>query len=401
MYTTAGDRRAVETSSEREMTAMGTRINTDATSARGIGLAGFDVVRILLGLLLLTAAALKGVELASSPVANPGLFTSRWFLVIVVEFELLLGLWLLSGLQPRHTRMTAIALFVSFAAIAAYKGGTGAASCGCFGKVPANPWHTLILDVVSIGALLAFRPTSVPPMSALHHRSRQLTVVAIAVLVGVPAGYLMSSYAPAALADDGVITGPGNLVILEPEQWVGKRLPLLEHIDVGDRLSKGNWIALLYHDGCPDCAEAVPRYRQIDRDLKASGDDLAVAMIEIPPYGTSHNGIRTDRGRPLEGKLNDTKEWFVTTPAVVLLAGGLVQAAWKGHAPSLEILRQHATYVPMALRSPCSRLTTPERVHVAHRPQTDARPQQSPMAHTRLARFALSGWAHGRYRNRW
>ena len=77
-------------------------------NSRGGRLAGYDVVRVLLGLLLLTAATLKGVELATEPVANTSLLTSRWFLVIQVEF--LFGLWLLSGLRPRAPRVLAIAV---------------------------------------------------------------------------------------------------------------------------------------------------------------------------------------------------------------------------------------------------------------------------------------------------
>ncbi len=65
--------------------------------ARG---SGYDVVRIGLGLLLLTAAALKGHQLATEPVAETGLLTSRWFLIAVVEFELFFGLWLMADPLP-------------------------------------------------------------------------------------------------------------------------------------------------------------------------------------------------------------------------------------------------------------------------------------------------------------
>ena len=54
--------------------------------------ASYDAVRIILGLILLTAAALKGQQLATEPVAESSLFTSRWLLICVVEFELFFGL---------------------------------------------------------------------------------------------------------------------------------------------------------------------------------------------------------------------------------------------------------------------------------------------------------------------
>jgi len=68
---------------------------------RASTLAGYDVVRILLGVILLTAAALKGYQLATEPVREIGLLNSRWFLIGVVEFEPFFGLWLLAGLYPK------------------------------------------------------------------------------------------------------------------------------------------------------------------------------------------------------------------------------------------------------------------------------------------------------------
>jgi len=61
----------------------------------------YDVVRIALGLILLTAAALKGHQLATKPVPGMSLLSSRWFLIGVVEFEFFFGLWLLAGFCPR------------------------------------------------------------------------------------------------------------------------------------------------------------------------------------------------------------------------------------------------------------------------------------------------------------
>jgi len=57
---------------------------------------GYDAVRILLGLVLLTAAGLKGHQMATEPVPGTGLLDSRWLLMLTVEFEFLLGLWLLA-----------------------------------------------------------------------------------------------------------------------------------------------------------------------------------------------------------------------------------------------------------------------------------------------------------------
>ena len=119
---------------------------------------GYDVIRIALGLLLLVAAGLKGHQLATEPVAETGLLTSRWFLIAAVEFELVFGLWLLLGLYPRRTWQVALLCFGGFACVSLSKALSGDSSCGCFGKVPVNPWYTLLLDLAAVAALLYRRP---------------------------------------------------------------------------------------------------------------------------------------------------------------------------------------------------------------------------------------------------
>ena len=55
----------------------------------------------LVALVLLVAAVLKAHQLATEPVVGSGLLDSRWLLVAVVQHELFLAFWLLSGLFPR------------------------------------------------------------------------------------------------------------------------------------------------------------------------------------------------------------------------------------------------------------------------------------------------------------
>ena len=64
---------------------------------------GYDVVRILVALLLLTASALKCWQLSTEPVIGDGVLDSRWLLMASVEAEIVLGCWLLGGLLARLT----------------------------------------------------------------------------------------------------------------------------------------------------------------------------------------------------------------------------------------------------------------------------------------------------------
>ena len=118
-----------------------------------------DIVLKALGALLIIAGTLKGWQLLTEPVANNSIWTWRPFMVLQVDFELALGIWLLSGLYKKAAWLTVLLCFSAFSLITLYKGITGAESCGCFGSVHVNPWVTLFaIDVPSVIALLVFRP---------------------------------------------------------------------------------------------------------------------------------------------------------------------------------------------------------------------------------------------------
>ncbi len=79
-------------------------------------LSASDIVLKVLGLLLLTAAVLKGHELLSVPVVGKDLWSWRPFLIFQVEFELALGIWLLSGVFKRLAWLAGLLCFACSAA---------------------------------------------------------------------------------------------------------------------------------------------------------------------------------------------------------------------------------------------------------------------------------------------
>ncbi len=89
-------------------------------------------MRLTVGLFLLLAAGLKAYDLATGPIQGAGILQSRWFLIGVVEFELLLGLWLLSGVFPAHAWAVSLGCFACFACVTLHKALSGETSCGCF-----------------------------------------------------------------------------------------------------------------------------------------------------------------------------------------------------------------------------------------------------------------------------
>ena len=126
--------------------------------------------------------------------------------------------------------------------------------------------------------------------------------------------------------------------VLEPEEWVGKELPILEYIDIGEKLKKGNWLVLFYHYDCPDCIEAIQKYEKIFREIDINNVALGFAIIAVPPYGEDH----VIAGSPcVPGRLADVKEWFVTTPAVVLLTDGQVKQSWQEKPPEIDVVLEN------------------------------------------------------------
>ena len=118
------------------------------------------VLRFVIAAILLTAAVMKTYQLATELSLGEGLLHARWFNILVVEFELFFGIWLIVGMLPKLSWLATIGCFSVFALVSLYKALSGEASCGCFGVMAVNPWITTVFDVGVIGCLLAFRPAS-------------------------------------------------------------------------------------------------------------------------------------------------------------------------------------------------------------------------------------------------
>ncbi|MBN1187148.1 MAG: hypothetical protein JXB49_33025 [Bacteroidales bacterium] len=318
-----------------------------------------NILLRILGILLLTAAVLKGWQIMNEPLANNNIFSSRWYHIMIVEFELAMGIWLVSGLLKKTAWLVTLGLFSMFSVITLYKGITGYASCGCFGQVHVNPWITLFaVDLPAVIALLIFKPQF--SLKSIRYLPKALLSLFIAFLAfpqkrksirlltnefihplpSIPhfaitmfLGILILGVTTPILALNEPAVVTSKYEVLEPETWVGKELPILDNIDIADTLKKGIWLILLYHHDCPDCARAIPEYEKIARDLEGNADFMQIALIAVPPYG---RGPVSENSPCKLGKLNEVKEWFVTTPAVALLKNGKVSKAWEEKAPDFE-----------------------------------------------------------------
>lgn len=276
----------------------------------------------LLGALLVGAALLKGHELLTLPVANKDLWSYRPFLVFQVEWELGLGLWLLSGLWKRRAWQVSLLCFGLFCGVTLYRALTGAASCGCFGRIQVDPWITLLAIDIPAMLLLWLFPAEKSRANLEQgpvecRRYAMSCVLLIAATVGATTAGLV-------LHKPERVTA--TFEVLEPQTWVGRPLPIMAHIDKAKQLQQGNWLIMLFHYDCPDCEKALPSFHEIAENFVGNEATLQLALIEIPPYGYDAN---THESACHLGRLDESKTWMVVTPAVLLMAEGVVHHAWE------------------------------------------------------------------------
>jgi len=105
---------------------------------------GATVVRLLIGGLLVAAVGLKLFGTSISAVPHVGVLTSVNAKMIVLGWELLLGVWLLCGTARVGSWMAACLTFLSFAAVSGYLGVIGKLAAVASGHIsrPSRGTHS-------------------------------------------------------------------------------------------------------------------------------------------------------------------------------------------------------------------------------------------------------------------
>lgn len=280
------------------------------------------IMRWIVGLFLVIAAVLKTVQLVSEPASATLGPVGTPFLQLQIGIELAIGLFLLSGLLWRQLRWIALVLFAGFASYSLLLALGGAASCGCFGPIHIHPWWTFSLDVcLMLALILSLRQARA--CSAANDRQGASCpgwrIVAIAIIsVSTLTTVALVRYVESQAASANNFSTVGGITILEPERWIGRKLPILDFIDLD--MSKGKWNVLLHRHDCPVCQATLPRFVAIAAEVPSSH----TALIEVPPYGEPRfSGDAT----VYCGRLQDSREWFVHTPVELQLIDGVVTAA--------------------------------------------------------------------------
>ncbi|MDR2406773.1 MAG: DoxX family protein [Bacteroidales bacterium] len=295
---------------------------------------GWLLIRILIALVLLVAAGAKFLQLITVPSLGIGLLHARWFNIIIVEFELFFGIWLIFGLLPRLTQLVSIGLFSMFSVVSFYKAAILLeTSCGCFGAVSISPWISMTLDLMITGLLLIFLPKNFfcpkilcGELTELRHKSKIITVIVIWLVITVPIMFAMLSVSFVTLTEKSHLSENEKSITLEPNNWFGKRFPLLAYIEFDDNdfkqedLKTGEWTILLYHNDCLKCQEILAKLE--NRHNNENLEKLVV--LEVSRKEVHQKYINTEQIHVKKGSLQRDREWFVQTPVWIVLKNELV-----------------------------------------------------------------------------
>jgi thiol-disulfide isomerase/thioredoxin len=214
-----------------------------------------------------------------------------------------------------------------FALVSFYKAFSGEDSCGCFGKVPVNPWITTSFDLLIIALLFYFKPNNIKNIfndikniNTLkcffsQHYSRLILYVGVFLLLGGAVYTWIEQKTFDRLEHAGQVL-KSNVVQLTPETWLGKELPLRDYIIDGREIMRGRWTVLLVRPGCEHCAKVK---KQLIQNAKQDQDSIAILDIvaKIPQPDISEN-IRNYR-------LHSDFTWVADTPVVLFLQDGIVR----------------------------------------------------------------------------
>lgn len=281
----------------------------------------------LAGVILLAAGAAKIWELLTEPSLGAGFIDSRLVESASAAAEVGLALWIFSGIFKRTAWLVTMGSFVVFLGLTLHRAFIGAESCGCFGNVEVDPWVTIFAVIVPVLGLLLFCRNKEWKWFGMGSFRYFIVWLALGMTIVLGTfGYLMANEPPEETQ---------NYAVLQPENWQGETFGLLDQIDIGEFLAEGKWVVLLYRHDCEVCHEAMKEYGDISYTLDELAGRPAVALIEMPPYEDKDIPMV---GSFIEGKLADTKDWYVTTPVIVVLEDGNVVFSSEGIVPEEETL---------------------------------------------------------------
>jgi len=221
----------------------------ETAKTRTFAIRRWDVLRIALGILLLTAAYLKLSRGDLSLLPQARILATSTLQLAAVEWELALGIWLLSSAFQVGAWIATLSTFFLFAAVSGYLAHIGVATCGCFGSIPTSPWRVFWFDLGVIAALGVLHPPIGPIFLFSRSDCRRgaltacrfgLSIIALfAAIVGLSTLVFGSlEGALARLRGDAISVSPSyvDFGIVEPGQVLERKLLVQNWTDKPVRL---------------------------------------------------------------------------------------------------------------------------------------------------------------------
>jgi hypothetical protein len=283
---------------------------------------GRQAVFAALAAVLLVAAGLKAESVLGrgTAVVEP----SAALAIAAAGLECIVAAWLLSGWAAVGARRVAMGLLGVFAGIAGWRLFTGAADCGCFGRLHVHPAWTFAFDLLALLGLWSLGRGARPPGNGpgpLSGGSPVRFACALLLAAVIPTA---TFFAAGRLLEP---RGGEGLVVLEPETWPGKPLPVLEY--VADRASRaelgsGRWTVVLFNRDCHVCQEHLAR---LAREARVAPPGEAAGRLRVMDVASRDTPNAAAVPAALKQvALRQDVQYIVEVPVEVTIAGGIVQS---------------------------------------------------------------------------
>lgn len=313
-----------------------TLIDNSQTSVLRAAAAVF-IARVAVPLWLGAGAVLKLLD--GSPSNLPAAMV-KWLggsgldLTFVLEFTIAVEL-VVAGvmvLVPGLARLVGIAMLASFVPVLVGDVAMGASSCGCFGAVQVPPWVTLTTDLFFLLSLVflargveSLKMTrSLPTWRVVAAGIWSVTSVAVAFgLTGPPA----AASNGAETEVKSTVSGPsGGYYLPDYATWIGRPFSDLEIASwingLPDDLNEGQQYVMFYRVDCEHCHELMEVYFAGELPLPTT----AVAVPERAGFPET-GALPFVCGACRLAELPAGVDWFLQTPVLVRLNGGVVECA--------------------------------------------------------------------------
>lgn len=109
---------------------------------------------------------------------------------------------------------------------------------------------------------------------------------------------------------------------LDPHQWINARLPLLDSIDIGDRLARGEWLVVFHRPGCESCKQLVEQISDL-QSMSKLASNTPIALISAGESTLAESNVHAS-ATLVAGEFSASGNSWLPTPLIVRIRDGLV-----------------------------------------------------------------------------